>query len=278
MSFKCYLCGNTHSIVKAESREIRFNCYFSDKRVLECLACGMVQLYPQWNVGELEMLYKTYSQKQDFKGQKRKIRISKYLQKMMCQKERVIEIGAGHGDNVMYLRSKGFNVLGIDKDPTVKSEAVITVDVNAYVPPIKPDVIYGIHFLEHLADPIKFITWTIQTLSEKGRFIFEIPNIDDPLLRLYKVKAFNRFYWYPYHHFFYTEKTAKTLFSRFINVNVSFEVKQEYGLLNHLRWIFCGKPGNVNFHIPILDNIYKSVLGSLGFGDTLVIVGEKCTT
>jgi len=278
MSFNCYLCGNNGAEVIAEKQDIRFSCYGADKQVLQCRSCGLVQLFPQWTEKELNDLYAKYWEKEDFKGQKRKIKISKYLAGIINKEEVVLEIGCGHGDNIRFLRSRGFRVTGIDKDPSVcDGDAVINTDIRDYEPTKKPDLIYAIHLFEHLADPRNFIAWMIETLSASGRFVLEVPSVDDPLLTLYKNEKFRKFCWYPYHLFFFSKKTAERLFSEYDGrVNTRLLVKQEYGLLNHLRWLLLGRPGNINFHLPILDDIYKLFLTKvLGRGDTLVILGNK---
>ncbi len=251
---KCYLCGSTVSEVLATKEQIRFGCFASDKKIVRCQSCGLVRLSPPWTSEELDRLYQTYWQKEDFKGQKRKVKISKYLTKYINGV--TLEVGCGHGDNLNYLRRKGYNVVGIDKAPT---ENGILMDYKDWDK--KVDCIYAIHLFEHLPDPKKFIQW----MKENSRkFILEIPCIDDVLMKL---PSYRKFCWYPYHLFFYSKKTARLMFGP----KAKIFYRQEYGIINHLRWFFLGRPGNYNRNIPILDRIYKTILMRLGFGDTLVI-------
>ena len=269
MSFKCYLCECGESKVVAEREYIRFNCWGRDKKVLQCLNCGLVQLFPQWTEAELDDLYSRYWAKQDFEGQKRKIKISRYLAKYLNKGGTILEVGCGHCDNLRYLRNKGFDVVGIDKAPTAIGHLMDYREWN-----IKQDAIYAIHLFEHLKDPRKFIQWMVDNLSVNGRFVIETPNLDNVLLQL---NSYRKFHWYPYHLFFWSPKTIKRLFDEF-PVKIEIQVKQEYGLVNHLRWLFKGKPGNWNPNIPVIDIVYKSILKLFGFGDTLIIVGRKCST
>jgi len=263
---KCYQCGGTEYGIIAEKEDIRFGCYGHDKKVVKCFRCDLVQLFPQWTQEELDKLYSEYSKKEDFKGQKRKVKISKYLTKYARKQDNILEVGCGQGDNLVYLRQKGFNVTGIDKELNYAWED--------YPGDRKWDMIYAIHLLEHLPDPLDFIRWMLRTLTKTGRFVLEVPSINDPLLGL---KAFQKFYWYPYHLFFYSKKTVRELFRWCPSLKLSVHLRQEYGILNHLRWLFLGRPGNLNFHIPVLDDIYKFILIRCGFGDTLVVVGERCS-
>jgi SAM-dependent methyltransferase len=268
--FKCYLCGNNSAECLADKSTIRFGI---DREVLKCLQCGLVQLYPRE-----ELPYSWYSEKKDFPGFKTKKRISSYLPKYLGNESKakmmILEVGCGHGDNLRYLYEKGYHTAyGIDKDPSVcRKSSIYCQDWKNHYPLKKLDAIYGIHFLEHVSDPIEFMIWVTKNLNKNGKFIFEIPCIDDPLIKLYKNKAYDKFCWYPYHMFFYSKASIKDVLCRF---NIKVIRKQSYGLINHLRWLFYGKPGNWNPNIPILDGVYKFILESLGYSDTLIIVGEN---
>ena len=73
-----------------------------------------------------------------------------------------------------------------------------------------------------------------------------------------------------------TKEILEKLLRRFSNVEFKINLKQRYGLINHLRWLLFKKPGNFNNSIPIVDSIYKLILTRLfGVSDTLVIVGQK---
>ncbi len=95
--------------------------------------------------------------------------------------------------------------MGIDKDPKVCDNILIfnkdfqelDQDQDKY------DFIYSIHVMEHIRNPKLFIRKIIDSLTPKGRFIIEVPNVDDPLLSVYKIEEFNKFYWYPYHLYYY---------------------------------------------------------------------------
>jgi len=268
MKFKCYMCGSNVAEVIADKESMRFGCYGENKVIVRCLKCQLIQLFPQWEDHELDKLYSNYSKKEDFPGQKRKAKVSKYLKKLVSGD--ILEVGFGWGDNLRYLRKCGFKMFGIDKEYSFAWED--------YKPALNYDTIYAIHFLEHEKDPLKFIDWMLEHLAQNGKFILEIPCVDDPLLKLYKNKPFQKFYWYPYHHFFFGYKTAVSLMGRVWvrnGCNVKVIRRQEYGIINHLRWLLRGKPGNWNPHIPVLDSIYKYILTKNGYSDTLVMVGTN---
>jgi len=111
-----------------------------------------------------------------------------------------------------------------------------------------------------------------ESLVQNGIFVLEVPNREDPLLSLYKNKAYDNFYWYPYHSYFYNFQEIENMFG----LRARVYRKQRYGIINHLRWILFGKPGNINFNIPILDNIYKYILVKVfKKSDTIVVIGRE---
>jgi len=269
----CYLCGKQ----KMELLTARFRFPCPGKAVIKCSSCGLVQLWPKWTDAELKKLYRDYWNKKDFEGQKPKPKVSKYLAKMIRRGDRVLEIGCGRGDNLNYLRSKGFSVTGIDLDASVCDGDTITcADVRAFDPGYKPDFVYAMHLLEHLPDPRKFLRWLVLNLSKNGRFVLEVPCVEDPLLVLYKSERFSDFYWYPYHLFFFDRQSIVRLFHGYPELSIKVRPAQEYGILNHLRWLIFKRPGNALPTIPILDRLYKHYLTRVrGIGDTLIIEGHR---
>jgi SAM-dependent methyltransferase len=276
--FSCYLCKNKNHSIIAKKEEIRFNCYNCDKYILKCNKCGLVQLYPMWTEEELKNLYINYNSKKDFENFKRKKVITFYLKKYIKKDDKILEIGCGLGDNLKKLKKEGYNIIGIDKDPTVcDNNLIFNIDINDFkCGEEKFDFIYAIQVFEHINNPLNFIYLVVNNLKHKGKFLFEFPNIDGPLVSLYKIKEFKKFYWYPYHLFFYNRKIAKKLFNNFNSLKIDIKLIQRYGLINHLYWIFFKKPCNFNQHIPILDDIYKFILISIfKVSDTLLVIGEK---
>jgi len=274
----CYLCNSNDFSLVANKEQIRFGCYGFDKQFLKCNTCGLIQLVSPWTEEELKHLYAQYSQKRDFVGAKPKQTISAYLGKYLKKADRILEIGCSFGDNLRKLQKKGYDVLGIDRDPTVcDGKLILNYDLKDYVyKGEKFDFIYAIHVFEHIANPRVFIEQLCSSLKENGRFLLEVPSAEDPLLRLYNIDNFKKFYWYPYHLFFYEQNTIEQLFREFKCLDVKIVRLQRYGLINHLRWLIFRRPGNFNPNIPLIDQIYKFILTKiLKVSDTLVIIGQK---
>ena len=280
----CYLCNNDLSFqaeLIAESYEMRWNAYNKENIIVKCTYCGLTQLIPQWTSEELKQIYSRYSEKEDFKGQYiKEHNYPTWIDKYIKIEDTILEVGCGFGNNVFQLKELGYKIFGIDKDPSVCDEKTI---FNLDISILKQEeykntfnIIFGIHLLEHLNNPIEFINNCYSSLKSKGKLILEIPNIEEPLLTIYKNKAFNNFYWVPDHLFFYTPKTINAILQ-----NTSFKKykiirKQRYGLINHLNWFFKGKPTNCDFNLGVIDIIYKGILTYIfRKSDTLILILEK---
>lgn len=275
---KCFYCQNEYFSVIAGKEQIRFGCYGFEKKIIKCSHCGLAQLYPQWSDEELKNLYARYSQKSDFTGAKPKKTISPYLKRYLKKSYSILEVGSGFGYNLKKLNGQGYKIRGIDKDPTVcDGKVILNYDFQDFIlRGEKFDYIYGIQVFEHIRNPYSFIECLDASLKEKGKFLLEVPGIDDPLLTLYKVSNFNKFYWYPYHLFFYNYQSIGNIFRKFPKFKIKIRLLQRYGLINHLRWLIFGRPGNFNQNIPLLDDIYKYILTTFfKVSDTLLIFGEK---
>jgi SAM-dependent methyltransferase len=271
---KCILCDNIGIFdIIAYKENMRWNCWNYDKFIFKC-KCGLMFIYPQWTQKELDKLYDGYCDQKDFPWQIQRRRITKYLTKYIKKDDLILEIGCGKGGNVHYLDKKGYAIYGIDKDTTY-CDGIITInkdykDING-----KWSFIYGIQLFEHIDDPEGFINHILRLLDKKGRFLLEFPNTEDPILTLYHVEKFKKFYYIPHHLFFWTPKTVQMLFDK-LGIKVKIKLLQKYGILNHLRWIIFGVPGNLHFNIPILDDIYKYILTRiLHKSDTIIVIGEK---
>jgi len=281
---KCPLCKKKDLKLIAKNKDMRFGCWGFRKKILECCFCSLQFLYPKWSEDGLKKIYKGYNKQKDFKTQKNPSkRISPYLTKYIDKNDWTLEVGCGSGDNVKRLRKKGYRVIGIDKDPSVTNhdKRIYHFDIfDSEMRRMKFSFVYAIHLLEHLAEPQKFIRRLNVILSDEGKFLLEIPNLEDPLLTLYKIEEFKKFYYVPHHVFFYNPRTIEFLLKVYWKTDHTrhYKIKrvQRYGLINHLRWIIFKRPGNVNFHIPILDNIYKWILVNIfDKSDTIIVTGNK---
>jgi hypothetical protein len=140
------------------------------------------------------------------------------------------------------------------------------------------DLIIHYYVLEHIRNPVQFIGQYMERLGDSGKMIFEVPCATDPLVELYKVPAFDRFYWSVAHHWYFTKESLTEVLKR---VGYSFELypEQRYDISNHMTWMLEGEPGGLGRYGHIfgteLDMLYKERLKENWLCDTIVAVVEK---
>ena len=125
----------------------------------------------------------------------------------------------------------------------------------------------------------------------------EVPNLRDPLLCLYNVPLYQKFYYHKSHLWYFTSNSLNKVMSK-----NSFKGKvlplQEYNILNHMNWIYAntpqstGTPGRskpvlplrssvdpktgkvLNDFIQEIDVAYRQKLGELDATACLFYVGK----
>lgn len=104
------------------------------------------------------------------------------------------------------------------------------------------DLVASFFVLEHIRDPFDFIGRSMDLLAEGGCFIAEVPCVNDPLTSLYRIPAFERFYWSAAHHFYYSPQCIGYILDR-MGLNYELVPEQRYDLSNHMVWMTEGRPG-----------------------------------
>jgi SAM-dependent methyltransferase len=140
------------------------------------------------------------------------------------------------------------------------------------------DIVCLFHVLEHIDDPPDFLKSCSQVLKTDGKIIVEVPSLDDPLLKLYHLEEYEKFYFQSQHPYVYS---AKSLY-RLLEAN-RFRIQQciphqRYGLENHLTWLSEGRPGGNETLRDIFSTIdaqYRERLETAGYADAVIIVAER---
>jgi len=138
------------------------------------------------------------------------------------------------------------------------------------------DRVFLFFVLEHIGDPISFLTRIKLCLKKKGRIFLTVPNRKDALITLYDIPAFKRYYYTPAHQFYYTKDTLMALCRKAGFQKYDIAIIQRYDLSNHMYWMMYGKPGGIgrfnNIFSASLNERYRKDLVRTGKGDTLVAV------
>lgn len=139
------------------------------------------------------------------------------------------------------------------------------------------DVIFLYYVLEHLRDPIGYMSSLSNWLKPNGRILLEVPNVDDILLSPYNIPNFAPFYWQKAHYYNFSHKTLKDVIMR-AGYDVQMIPAQRYDLSNHMVWMMEGKPGGIGrfkeIFTPELETAYAEALKKQWKCDTLFAVME----
>jgi len=140
-------------------------------------------------------------------------------------------------------------------------------------PKIKFDLIMHFFVLEHIADPLSFLSKQLSLLKTNGKIIFEIPNVADPLYSIYDIPDFERFYWSLAHPWYFSQQSLEYLLNK-LGCRFEIQLDQRYDLSNHMVWARDGRPGGMGKFSELLgkelEESYKQNLIKSGKCDTLI--------
>jgi 2-polyprenyl-3-methyl-5-hydroxy-6-metoxy-1,4-benzoquinol methylase len=105
---------------------------------------------------------------------------------------RVLDVGCNAGDLLMLFRQRGWSVAGVEIAPGPAEFArkergiqVWTGTIHALPVEEKFDLITMTHVLEHIPEPAPFLARVRAALAPGGLLLVEVPNVRDPLLRVW---------------------------------------------------------------------------------------------
>ena len=215
-----------------------------------------------------------------------RVRRMDYLQSLISLRSRILEVGCSSGFMLYPLIGAGHSCAGVEPSGKFSEflkqkgihaltsvEELVRTDLRGTF-----DLVMHFFVLEHIAEPRPFLRQQLDLLKPGGTLVFEIPNVADPLLVVYQIPAFGRFYWSVAHPWYFSEKSLRHLLA---SVGVPFEIRrdQRYDLSNHMVWARDGKPGGMGrfsrFLGSQLDRLYKQSLIQSGTCDTLIGILRK---
>jgi len=208
-----------------------------------------------------------------------------FLERHLREGQSVLEIGCSSGFMLSALKDKGIDAYGLDPSEGfieyVKSKGIdVYKNLEELIEnhDVAFDLIIHYYVLEHVRNPLEFIKEYMGLLNDTGKMIFEVPCATDPLLELYKVPAFERFYWSVAHHWYFTRESLAGLLRK-TDYNFELFPEQRYDISNHMTWMQEGKPGGLHrySHIfgPELEELYREKLKGNWLCDTIIAVVEK---
>ncbi len=191
-----------------------------------CPGCSFAFTLPRPSVAELAAFY---NEQDDYnrlptplapaQAARRAGEWDRRIRRVHPQARRVLEIGCQHGALLFGLKQRGYDVTGADLCDTVRQFAGrhygITVHAGAFPPEGQAgtfDVVILSHVIEHVLDPVAFLTEAARFLAPGGVVCIETPGLDTILFdcfgpRYNMVRP-------PEHISFFTRRAMPALFAR----------------------------------------------------------------
>tara|TARA_B100001123_G_scaffold102168_1_gene118218 strand:+ start:1134 stop:2057 length:924 start_codon:yes stop_codon:yes gene_type:complete len=265
----------------------------------QCSKCELVYLYPIPSEEEEDKFYADEFEKfmerrsggdMDWSGpeehkksnQENVERRLDFLQEYIKPGIEVLEFGCSSGfmmDKFRELKMKSYGIEPSGSFTSFLKENNHNVfnsldELKKTHPSKKFDLITHFFVLEHVRDTQGFLNDQIELLKPEGVIIAEVPCVLDPLTSLYKIEAFEKFYWSIAHHYYFSPRSISNILE---NINCRFKIvpEQRYDLSNHLTWLEKGKPGGQKRFNDLFSNEllvkYKESLINAGFFDTFFL-------
>lgn len=288
---RCSLCGcSSVNRIDCKVRNAEDDRY----KMYRCSGCETHFLYPVPEDGQLEEYYdgkfreevhsSAYYDKEHLDRVFRRfykeacIRAERVRQELQVS-DTVLEIGCSVGYFMKAVAPYVDRVYGTEWDEKAgqyirDSFPEFTVAKNPQDFGIKFDRIFMFHVLEHISDPVSFLSALKGMLNPGGVIYIEVPNVDDVLVRTYRCRDFMNFYYKKAHLYNFNKKGISYILEK-AGLNGETEYIQRYDISNHMVWLNEGVPGGNGRYKSVLDEEvnahYVSALKKAGQTDTLFI-------
>jgi len=294
---KCRLCG-----IRLDAAEVLADSVYggtSDQKFYHCPHCDIAFLYPPMSEQEEQNFYarefEKFMEKRaggdfDWSGpeahfrsnEKQYKRRLRFFSDLISPGKRVLEIGCSSGFMLLPLKKKGLEVVGVEPSRGftgfLKTQGVPVYDsieaLFATGNSIKGfDLVFHFFVLEHVRNPIEFLKRTLEFVAPRGTMVFEVPSRSDPLISIYNIPAFHKFYWSVAHNYYFNHQSLEYIL-RQVTDNFQIIPEQRYDLSNHMTWALEGRPGGQGrysyFFTEELQKAYLESMIKTGYCDTLV--------
>ena len=196
---------------------------------------------------------------------------------------RLLELGCSSGFMLLPLQERGAEVMGVEPSGLftsfVRSRSIPVYDsLDQFQQHSSSagnlDLITHFFLLEHVRHPASFLKQCLDQLQPTGKMFFEVPSRDDPLITIYDIPEFQKFYWSVAHHWYFNLRSLTFLLDQ-LPCRYELIPEQRYDLSNHLWWAMNGKPGGMGkfsaHFTQELDEAYKASMRQTGHCDTFFV-------
>lgn len=161
-----------------------------------------------------------------------------------------LEIGSSAGQFLSAVKSDFKSVAGIELSEQCAEYTRHRWDIPVYTKELSQIEWNGLQFdyigffqvLEHIEEPKEFLMDVYRRLKDGGKAFIEIPNLDDPLRKLWNVPAYEQFYYHEAHLSYFSEKAICRLLEECGYQIDAVHFIQDYNFLNHVYWYFNDMP------------------------------------
>jgi 2-polyprenyl-3-methyl-5-hydroxy-6-metoxy-1,4-benzoquinol methylase len=162
----------------------------------------------------------------------------------------LLEIGCSAGQFLTHVQDKLGHCEGVEFDTKCAEYVTKKFGIPVQTKDLKEcsfltskfDLIAFFQVLEHTSDPVEFLRDVRARLKGKGKIFVEVPNLYDPLMKLWPVEAYQKFYYHEAHTFYFSEKSLKAVLRAAGFGDIKIYWLQDYNLLNNLFWYFNNGP------------------------------------
>ena len=193
---KCYLCGcQIFEVVLDYNEPDKYEKWMGIENVsrqwCQCVDCGFIQSHRNYDLSQLEKIYKKGYRAVSFRGQTikeafdwlMKLPFDKSENRQRCEwlayytdKGTILDIGSGLGVFPVVMKSMGYGVECVEEnEDSLKFIGGLGFPVHKKVPKKDYDTVSLIHVLEHIEDPEPFLRG-LKSNMRKHLFV-EVPDV-----------------------------------------------------------------------------------------------------
>jgi SAM-dependent methyltransferase len=272
-----------------------------NQKFYECPNCDIAFLYPPLTPEEEQYFYTKEYEKfmenrsgktSDWGGPKSHITANEsevtrrlpYIEKEISNTDlQLLELGCSSGFMLFPLQERGLKVYGVEPSGLFKAyvqsrsiqvyDSIDQFEMESGVSG-ELDLITHYFLLEHVRDPLQFLKQCLRQLKPNGKIFFEVPSRDDPLVSIYNIPDFHKFYWSVAHNWYFNHASLTYLLDQ-LKCSYVLIPEQRYDLSNHMWWGAMGQPGGMGkFSASFtneLDEMYKQSMRDTGHCDTYFV-------
>jgi len=292
---ECKICGGkSHRVIyQGDIRSGAFGSVREDAEISECETCGVQRLAESCCLPDSHYETEAYRKKlqQALDGEsyyrvhdEQQEHWLRALRRLEIRGKSLADVGCGAGSFVDHISGLVSEVIAIEpfqmyqKILVDKGYKAYPYAKSAAADGVKVDCAVSFQVIEHVSDPVAFLSETRGIMKDDGILVVSTPNQNDILMTLLP-EDYPAFFYRDVHRWYFDQASLETCAKR-----AGFEVDSvsfihRFGLSNTLFWLKHRAPkGRVRADgiDEVIDSNWVSYLEDRGKADTLVVVLRAC--